>query len=83
MQGKRFWTIAIAVIMFMTAATGYASAQEQTPTTTPTATTELPLTAIPDGTWLVGDEVPPGIYSGRGGRAVLLEAAQRFRRRFR
>ena len=67
MSGKRFWTIAIAVIMLMIAATGYASAQGQTPTTTPTATTELPLTAIPDGTWLVGDEVPSGIYSAAGG----------------
>ena len=83
MQCKRYWTIAIAVLILLTAATGYVSAQEQTPTTTPTATTELPLTAIPDGTWLVGDEVPARNLLGRGGRAVLLEAAQRFRRRFR
>ena len=68
MQGKRFWTIAIAVIMFMNRrdrATRRRRNRRQP--TTPTATTELPLTAIPDGTWLVGEEVPAGIYSAAGG----------------
>ena len=26
-----------------------------------------PLSAIPEGTWLVGDEIPPGTYSAEGG----------------
>ena len=67
MRGKRFWTIAIAALVLMTAATGYASAQEETPTATPSVAHELPLAAIPDGTWLIGKEVSPGLYSASGG----------------
>ena len=47
--------------------TGYASTKEVTPTATPTMVPEFPLTAIPDGTWLVGTEVSAGINSAPGG----------------
>ena len=48
-------------------ATGYPSAQDSTTTATPTVRPELPLAAIPDGTWLVGQEVSAGIYTASGG----------------
>ena len=48
-------------------ATEYPSAQESTTTATPTVRPELPLAAIPDGTWLVGQEVSAGIYTASGG----------------
>ena len=54
-------------------------AQRQTPTlaatpssiasstATPISTTDFPLTTVPDGTWLTGEEVLAGIYSAPGG----------------
>ena len=67
MHGKRLYTIAIAVLLLMAVSSGIASAQQETPTASPTAAAELPLAAIPDGTWMVGNEVAAGIYSAQGG----------------
>ena len=67
MQFKRFWSIAIFVLILLATATDYASAQQETPTASATATIELPLAPIPDGTWMVGNEVAAGIYSAQGG----------------
>ncbi len=68
MRRKRFWIIVIFCIL-MTPACGGISALEETskPTVTPIATTDPALTTISDGTWLVGEEVPAGIYSAPGG----------------
>ena len=67
-MGRRwYWPIATLVLILLIAANGYASAQEGTPTATSTAVIELPLAAIPDGTWLVGLEVSAGIYTAPGG----------------
>ena len=63
MSVRRIRTIACVLLILVVTLAGHASAQEETPT----ATAEFPLTAIPDGTWLVGDEVPAGIYSAPGG----------------
>ena len=63
MSVRRIWTIAFLLLTLVITVTGQATAQEAVPT----ATAELPLTAIPDGTWLVGDEVSAGIYSAPGG----------------
>ena len=67
MERKRFRSTAIFVLILLTAATGHVSAKEGTPTATPTESPELPLAAIPDGTWLVGQEVSAGIYTASGG----------------
>ena len=67
MEYRRFRSLAIFVLVFLIIAPGHASAQEVTPTATSTALTELPLAAIPDGTWLVGLEVSAGIYAAPGG----------------
>lgn len=67
MESKRLWLMATLVLILLFSAAGHASAQEATPTDAPTATPQLPLAAIPDGTWLVGEEVTPGIYAAPGG----------------
>ena len=77
-ERKRFSSIATLVLIFFIFAAGHASAQEGTPTATPSAVAAIPLAAIPDGTWLVGQEVTAGNLRGTGWGAVLLEAAQRF-----
>ena len=63
MSVRRIWTIAYLLLILVITVTGHASAQEAVPT----ATAELPLTTIPDGTWLVSVEVSAGIYSAPGG----------------
>ena len=63
MSVRRIWTIAYLLLTLVITVTGHASAQEAVPT----ATAELPLTTIPDGTWLVSVEVSAGIYSAPGG----------------
>ncbi len=55
--------IAIVLLILVVTVAGHASAQEEAPT----ATSEFPLTAVPEGTWLVGNEVSAGIYSAPGG----------------
>ncbi len=67
MRGKRFFTIAIAALLLMAVPPGIVSAQQETPTASPTAAAELPLASISDGTWMVGNEVAAGIYSAPGG----------------
>ena len=67
MRGKRFFTIAIAALLLMAVPPGIVSAQQETPTASPTAAAELPLASIADGTWMVGNEVAAGIYSAQGG----------------
>ena len=67
MRGKRFFTIAIAVLLLMAVSYGIASAQQEAPIASPTAAAELPLASIADGTWMVGNEVAAGIYSAPGG----------------
>ena len=66
-ERKRFSSIATLVLIFFIFAAGHASAQEGTPTATPSAVAAIPLAAIPDGTWLVGQEVTAGIYAAPGG----------------
>ena len=66
-ERKRFSSIATLVLIFFIFAAGQASAQEGTPTATPSAVAAIPLAAIPDGTWLVGQEVTAGIYAAPGG----------------
>ena len=66
-ERKRFWSIATLVLILLIFAAGHASAQEGTPTATPSAVAAIPLAAIPDGTWLVGQEVTAGIYAAPGG----------------
>ena len=63
MERRRFLLMATLVLILFVSAAGQASAQGGTPTATP----QLPLSAIPDGTWLVGQEVTPGIYAAPGG----------------
>ena len=67
MSVRRIRIIAFLLLTFVITMTGHASAQEETPTATPTTAPEFPLTEIPDGTWLVGNEVTAGIYSAPGG----------------
>ena len=64
---RRALLFAGVFLVLMIAAAGHASAQEGTPTATPSTAAALPLTAIPDGTWLVGQEVSAGIYAAAGG----------------
>ena len=66
-ERKRFSSIATLVLIFFIFAAGQASAQEGTPPATPSAVAAIPLAAIPDGTWLVGQEVTAGIYAAPGG----------------
>ncbi len=72
---RRVLTVACALLTTVIVAAGHASAQEGTPTATlPT----VPLTAIPDGTWLVGQEVTPGIYAAPGGEQCSWERLSGF-----
>ncbi len=72
---RRVLTVACALLTTVIVAAGHASAQEGTPTATlPT----VPLTAIPDGTWLVGQEVTPGIYAAPGGEQCSWERLRGF-----
>ena len=66
-ERKRFWSIVTLVLILLIFAAGHASAQEGTPTATPSAVAAIPPAAIPDGTWLVGQEVTAGIYAAPGG----------------
>ncbi|MDE0078192.1 MAG: hypothetical protein OXO50_11780 [Caldilineaceae bacterium] len=59
--------IAILILILAAASPGFAAANQETGTTPPAATPQRPLAAIPDGTWLVGAEVSPGLYAAPGG----------------
>ena len=72
---RRVLTVACALLFTAIAAAGHASAQEGTPTATLPA---IPLTAIPDGTWLVGQEVTPGVYAAPGGEQCSWERLSGF-----
>ena len=58
---------AVVMLILAAASPGFAAANQETRTTPPTATPQRPLAAIPDGTWLVGAEVSPGLYDAPGG----------------
>ena len=60
---RRISKTVITLLILVVTMAGHTSAQEAAPT----ATLEFPLTAVPDGTWLVGSEVSAGIYSAPGG----------------
>ena len=78
MERKRFWLMATLVLILLISAAGHASAQGGAPTATPSTAVALPLTAIPDGTWLVGQEVTPGVYAAPGGEQCSWERLSGF-----
>lgn len=59
--------VALLFLILAAALPALATASEKTQTTLPTATPQRPLAAIPDGTWLIGAEVSPGLYAAPGG----------------
>ena len=69
MHSKISLAIALAAPILILAAVfpGFATAHQKTRTPQPTATPQRPLAAIPDGTWLIGAEVSPGLYAAPGG----------------
>lgn len=67
LRAKLCAPIAILILILAAASPGFAAANQETGTTPPTATPQRPLAAIPDGTWLVGAEVSPGLYAAPGG----------------
>ena len=67
MRAKLCAPIALLFLILAAAPPGFATASEKTQTIPPTATPQRPLAAIPDGTWLIGAEVSPGLYAAPGG----------------
>ena len=67
LRAKLCAPIAILILILAAASPGFAAANQETGTTPPAATPQRPLAAIPDGTWLVGAEVSPGLYAAPGG----------------
>ena len=68
LRAKLCAPIALLFLILAAALPAFATASEKTRTTTPpTATPQRPLAAIPNGTWLIGAEVSPGLYAAPGG----------------
>ncbi|MDE0199470.1 MAG: hypothetical protein OXK78_14810 [Caldilineaceae bacterium] len=67
LRAKLCVPIALVMLILAAATPGFAAANQETGTTSPTATPQLPLAAIPNGTWLIGAEVSPGLYAAPGG----------------
>ena len=68
LRAKLCAPIALLLLILVATLPAFATASEKTRTTTPpTATPQRPLAAIPDGTWLIGAEVSPGLYAAPGG----------------
>lgn len=67
LRAKLCSPIATLILILATVSPGFATANQETRTTPSTATPQRPLAAIPDGTWLIGAEVSPGLYAAPGG----------------